>query len=360
ERIRPADPCVCHAPGAHEDHCVRTAPPCTGHPHVPRSDLGHERAAVDVRRLRPQLGQAIHLRRRRRAAPAEGHDPAPDWLPRYDAGEQESRGSAELGRRRPSLGLEHVHRSRLLGVAHRGSVPGGNGASPHVDEEPERLRHRLPAVLGAAGLQGACTHDAGAGRKSAVNHRGFEWLARAIVVGSVAIGLSVGAANAQTRFTYSSGQPLEPAYEGWMQNPDGSYTLYFGYMNTNWQQDFDIPVGPENHFEPGDADRGQPTHFYPRRNPFLFTFQVPKDFGKQELIWTITANGVTRKAYASLKSDYEIDKQVISTEIGGDNGSLADALRDNIPPDLKVDGPKTRTVKIGQPLALAVVAGDPD
>jgi hypothetical protein len=196
-----------------------------------------------------------------------------------------------------------------------------------------------------------------------VNHRSFEGLTRAtqrFVVLSAAIGLSVGAANAQTRFTYSSGQPLEPAYEGWMQNPDGSYTLYFGYMNTNWLQDFDIPVGPDNHFEPGDADRGQPTHFYPRRNPFLFTFQVPKDFGKQELIWTITANGVTRKAYASLKSDYEIDKQVISTEVGGDNGSLADALRDNIPPELKVEGPKTRTVKVGQPLSLAVTAGDPD
>jgi hypothetical protein len=170
----------------------------------------------------------------------------------------------------------------------------------------------------------------------------------------------IATANAQTRFAYSSGQALEPAYEGWMQNPDGSYTLYFGYMNSNWLQEFDIPVGPDNHFEPGDADRGQPTHFYPRRNPFLFTFQVPKEFVGKELTWTLTANGQTRKAYASLKSDYEIDKQVISTEVGGDNGSLADALRDNVPPELKVEGAKTRTVKVGQPLSLAVIAGDPD
>ena len=33
-----------------------------------------------------------------------------------------------------------------------------------------------------------------------------------------------------------------------MQNPDGSYTLYFGYMNTNWLQEFDIPIGPDNTF----------------------------------------------------------------------------------------------------------------
>jgi hypothetical protein len=166
--------------------------------------------------------------------------------------------------------------------------------------------------------------------------------------------------SAQTRFSYSSGQPLEPAYEGWMQNADGSYTLYFGYMNTNWLQEFDIPVGPENSFSPGSPDLGQPTHFYPRRNPFLFTVQVPKDFGDKELVWTLTANGVTRKTYASVRSDYLIDPQVISTEVGGENGSLSNDLRHNIAPELKVEGALTRTVKAGQPLSLVAVAGDPD
>lgn len=195
-----------------------------------------------------------------------------------------------------------------------------------------------------------------------IRYRRGRWprSARLLLASMMAALLSTGVAGAQTRFSYNSGQPLEPAYEGWWPNPDGSYTLFFGYMNTNWLQEFDIPIGPDNHFEPGDADRGQPTHFYPRRNPFLFTIQVPKDFDKQEIIWTLTANGQTRKAYASLKTDYQIDKQVISTEIGGDNGSLADALRTNEPPDLKVEGPKTRTVKVGQPLTLAAIAGDPD
>jgi hypothetical protein len=169
-----------------------------------------------------------------------------------------------------------------------------------------------------------------------------------------------GTAGAQSRFAYNSGQPLEPAYEGWMRNADGSYTLYFGYMNTNWQQEFHIPIGPDNRFEPGNPDQGQPTHFYPRRNPFLFTVTVPADFGEKELVWTVTANGQTRKAYAYLKGDYEIDKQVISTEVGGDNGSLDDALRSNEPPDLKVEGALTRTVKVGQSLSLAAIAGDPD
>src|SRR4029077_13175353 len=68
----------------------------------------------------------------------------------------------------------------------------------------------------------------------------------------------------------------------------------------------------------------------------------------------------SEKAYASLKTDYQIDNQVISTEVGGDFGSLRDELRTNVPPELKVQGEKKRTVKIGEPVALVAFAGDPD
>src|SRR5436190_8791254 len=172
--------------------------------------------------------------------------------------------------------------------------------------------------------------------------------------------LLLQSAGAQTRFTYSKGQGLSPAYEGWMPNEDGSFTMYFGYMNTNWLEEFDIPIGAGNNIEPGGPDQGQPTHFYPRRNPFLFTIRLPKDFGQKELIWTLTAHGKTEHAYASLKTDYQIDKQVISTEVGGDFGSLRDELRTNIPPELEVQGDAQRSVKVGQALALVALAGDPD
>jgi hypothetical protein len=167
-------------------------------------------------------------------------------------------------------------------------------------------------------------------------------------------------AGAQTRFTYSSGQSVAPAYEGWWPNEDGSFTMFFGYMNANWLEEFDIPTGPDNSIEPGGVDQGQPTHFYPRRNPFLFTIRVPKDFGRKELTWTLTTNWKTERAYASLKGDYQIDKQVISTEVGGDGGSLRDELRSNVPPDLKVEGETRRSVKIGEPLTLIAFASDPD
>jgi len=167
-------------------------------------------------------------------------------------------------------------------------------------------------------------------------------------------------AGGQSRFTYSKGQSVSPAYEGWMPNPDGSFTLYFGYMNTNWLEEFDVPIGPDNTIEPGGPDQGQPTHFYPRRNPFLFTLRLPKDFGNKELIWTLTTHGKTEKAYPSLKTDYQIDKQVISTEVGGDFGSLRDELRTNIPPELEIQGESRVSVKVGQPWTLVALAGDPD
>jgi len=87
---------------------------------------------------------------------------------------------------------------------------------------------------------------------------------------------------------------------------------------------------------------------------------VPKDLGAKELIWSLTTNGKTEHAYASLKNDYMIDNQVISTEVGGDGGSLRDELRTNIPPELKVEGDARRSVKVGEPLTLVAFAKDPD
>jgi hypothetical protein len=44
----------------------------------------------------------------------------------------------------------------------------------------------------------------------------------------VAIALIVPPMSAQ--LSYSSGRPVWPAFEGWMQNDDGSADVLFGYM----------------------------------------------------------------------------------------------------------------------------------
>ena len=41
-------------------------------------------------------------------------------------------------------------------------------------------------------------------------------------------------ANAQIR--YLRGQDVAPAFEGWGQNPDGTYSMLFGYLNRNYEE----------------------------------------------------------------------------------------------------------------------------
>ncbi len=156
-----------------------------------------------------------------------------------------------------------------------------------------------------------------------------------------------------------TGQNIAPVYEGWEQNPDGSFNLVFGYFNRNWEETIDLPTGPDNNLAPGEADQGQPTHFFPRRNRFLFRIRVPKDFGKQELVWTLTSHGKTERAYATLKPDYFIDDIVIMNNngAGGAGGGSPDTIG-NKAPVLKVEGEKTRRVSVGQPITLTAFASD--
>ena len=161
--------------------------------------------------------------------------------------------------------------------------------------------------------------------------------------------------------SFATGRSISPAYEGWVQNEDGSFDLVFGYMNRNWEQVVDVPVGPENTIDPGGPDRGQPTRFQPRRNRFVFSVRVPADFGDRELVWTLTANGETQRAYATLRRDYYIDDLVIQANFGaaGAAGSTPE-LAENAAPVLTVEGEPTRTARVGEPLALAATVTDDD
>ena len=87
------------------------------------------------------------------------------------------------------------------------------------------------------------------------------------------------------------GQTITPVYEGWYPNPDGTFSMSFGYFNRNADEELDIPVGSDNYMEPGGPDLGQPTHFGPRRRRGVFAVTVPADFGDNEIIWTLTLRG---------------------------------------------------------------------
>lgn len=164
------------------------------------------------------------------------------------------------------------------------------------------------------------------------------------------------AAAAQVR--YDRGQNVAPVYEGWEQNPDGTYTMVFGYMNRNYQERPHVPVGPDNRFEPGPDDRGQPTRFYPRRQQFIFRVQVPADWGDKDLIWTLTANGKTEQAFGSLWLSWQIDDGVVKANRGM---GLRGAPTDNQHPTIMLAGgarsPEMQ-VSVSEPLTVAVAVGD--
>lgn len=179
------------------------------------------------------------------------------------------------------------------------------------------------------------------------------------LIGALALVVVPAIAGAQS-LAYNSGQNVAPGYEGWEEDADGSKYFLFGYMNRNWEEELDVPVGPDNGFSPGPADQGQPTHFLPRRNRFVFRVKVPANFtAKDELVWTLTTAGKTEKAYASLREDYKVDDVVKASETGAlGAGSSSPEIRANKPPVVKVQGSKTLTAKVGQPVSITTLVTD--
>ncbi len=147
-----------------------------------------------------------------------------------------------------------------------------------------------------------------------------------------------------------SGQGVSPVYEGFDLNPDGTYNMWFGYMNLNWEEELEIPVGAENGFE-GVADRGQPTHFATRRHKDVFKVTVPKDFGTQKLVWKLTLRGKTESIAGTLNPVWQIDRR--RTTRGGND----DAIDSNTPPVASVQ-PAEQSIASGARATLAISATD--
>lgn len=179
------------------------------------------------------------------------------------------------------------------------------------------------------------------------------------LIWSSAALLILTSSSAFSQDTYRRGQVVEPAYEGWWENDDGTFSFSFGYMNENWEQELDVQIGAENFFSPGFQDRGQPTHFLPRRNRFTFEVVVPSDWGDRELVWTLTSHGVTRSAYATMVIDYTIDNMVIASETGSlGAGTSSPESRANRPPVVAVQGDTIRTIQVGEPLKIVTHVAD--
>jgi hypothetical protein len=152
---------------------------------------------------------------------------------------------------------------------------------------------------------------------------------------------------------HARGELVSPVFEGWFRDESGTLMLSFGYFNRNYEQELDIPTGPDNKIEPGPADQGQPTHFVPRRQWGAFAVPVAKDVEKRLLAekksvtWTLRANNQTVTIPANLGPAYSID-------------ALKEPTVGNTPPVLRFEGaPASGTGPLGTKTSIKAVAGTP-
>ena len=132
---------------------------------------------------------------------------------------------------------------------------------------------------------------------------------------------------------------ISPVFDGWLRNPDGSFTLFFGYFNRN-SSETPIPIGPDNQVRPAPDDRGQPTNFLPLRQWYVFRVTVPPGWD-DEVIWAlgVPGTGHREQTTGSLMTIYEI----------GDPGGPQAPTVGGVPRE-------PVTARVGRPLALAASA----
>ena len=185
---------------------------------------------------------------------------------------------------------------------------------------------------------------------------------------------------ATAQILHRFGQSIQPIFEGFEKNPDGSFTMWFGYLNRNYDELPNVPIGANNAFlaadgvidagpvredlvldDPGAADRGQPTFFYPRRQQFVFGVQVPADFVGKELVWNLTYNGETSVAVGTLEQGniWSVDEGVWSANRGRGVGGRTGVAYANQPPIVRMVGVEGQlSTAVGRPLTLRAFASD--
>lgn len=168
------------------------------------------------------------------------------------------------------------------------------------------------------------------------------------------IGLALSGEPWQAAPAAQRNQPIYPAYDGYVKNPDGSYTLSFAYFSHN-AEPVTIPPGRENTFAPAPGDRGQATTFLPGHWRFQCVMVLGPDFDGH-LVWTVTYGGTsTGTSQNMLISSYNLVEGAAELK----RIDYAHAPRGvclNQAPDVRVLG--VRPAGRGQPPVVDVGAGE--
>ncbi|MDH3603314.1 MAG: hypothetical protein OEU26_27180 [Candidatus Tectomicrobia bacterium] len=159
----------------------------------------------------------------------------------------------------------------------------------------------------------------------------------------------------------ATGQPVVPLFEGWAETANDSILLSFSYINLNYAETLDIPIGPNNFIEPSEFNGAQPTHFdkAPQdrnryyRHQSTFTVRVPRGY-TGDVVWTLRNRDQTFSVPGRATSEgYAIDDTVSLT-----NAPVAAAMSfdPSGPPKTGRVGPTTGplTARVGGTLPLSV------
>lgn len=150
------------------------------------------------------------------------------------------------------------------------------------------------------------------------------------------------------------GQSIYPSFEGWRSNPDGTYTLVFGYYSA-FADAVRIPAGENNGFvfagtAEAPEDRGQPVLFLPGRQRNVCRMVVPADFAGN-LQWRVRHEGET----AETTERGGLDPLYRLEEIGSAYRSTRD-LDTSVAAKWRC---LNRAPSVAAARALAAVAGEP-
>jgi hypothetical protein len=152
---------------------------------------------------------------------------------------------------------------------------------------------------------------------------------------------------------------LAPFMEGWYANEDGTYSISFGYVNTNVDTLY-IPVGENNFLDQAQFDGVQATVFFPGRHRGVFSVTLPAAMSDTDVWWTVTTEwgDVTRVPGRIGSVAYQLDW------FPRPHGSLPPSVSFDSQPGVGRGPPgiwaeRTETVSVGSPLTLSVNATDP-
>ena len=151
-----------------------------------------------------------------------------------------------------------------------------------------------------------------------------------LLAGAAGLAQQGGLPVISSQMQHARGQNVVPLYRGWFAGADGRTYAAFEYLNRNSAETLDIPIGADNRFTPGPADRGQPTHFLPGHRAGVFAVPLPED-STEEINWTLRVRGATLTVPSNLGRLYEIEGLV----------DPAGAYPGNTPPVVRLapDGP---------------------